>query len=212
MKIGVLFSGGKDSTLTSFLMQQSGFEIELIVFKPLQKHSYMLQGENLDICKLQAEAMNIKLNEFEVSGKKEVEIDEMLLHLKSLNLDGLASGAIESEYQRQRLDYITNKLKIPNYTPIWKKNDLILKMYKTMDIRLSKVAAYGLETELLGKSFDEISKLNYIGHKLLEGGEGETTVLDAPFFKKRIEIIKSKIEWCGSWGEWIIQKAKLVKK
>jgi diphthamide synthase (EF-2-diphthine--ammonia ligase) len=37
-------------------------------------------------------------------------------------------------------------------------------------------------------------------------------VLDAPFFKKRIEIVKSEIEWQGNTGSLKILEAKLADK
>ena len=45
-----------------------------------------------------------------------------------------------------------------------------------------------------------------------EGGEIETTVLDAPFFSKRIRIKESSIEYESNSGIFKIEKADLVKK
>ena len=49
-------------------------------------------------------------------------------------------------------------------------------------------------------------------HMAGEGGEYETVVLDAPFFKKRIEIVKSEIEWEGNSGSLKILDAILLDK
>ena len=46
----------------------------------------------------------------------------------------------------------------------------------------------------------------------LEGGEGETFVVDAPFFNKKITIEESDIEWDGVRGVAKIKKAKLEDK
>jgi diphthamide synthase (EF-2-diphthine--ammonia ligase) len=45
-----------------------------------------------------------------------------------------------------------------------------------------------------------------------EGGEYETLVLDAPFFKKRIEIIEAEKIWKNQSGYFLITKAKLENK
>jgi len=45
-----------------------------------------------------------------------------------------------------------------------------------------------------------------------EGGEIETTVLDAPLFKKRIEVIEYSVEARGNSGIFIIKKARLAPK
>ena len=47
---------------------------------------------------------------------------------------------------------------------------------------------------------------------MLEGGEGETFVTDAPFFKKRIVIEEWDKSWDGIRGVAKIKKAKLVEK
>ena len=52
-------------------------------------------------------------------------------------------------------------------------------------------------------------KINVAG----EGGEYETSVLDCPLFKKKIEIIESEIKMENEFtGELIVKKAKLVDK
>ena len=45
-----------------------------------------------------------------------------------------------------------------------------------------------------------------------EGGEIETTVLDAPMFQSRIEILDSEVQAEGNTGVYVIKKAKLTKK
>ena len=49
-------------------------------------------------------------------------------------------------------------------------------------------------------------------HKGGEGGEYETLVTDGPIFKKKIVIKKSRIEWDGVRGSYIIEDAELVDK
>jgi len=62
-----------------------------------------------------------------------------------------------------------------------------------------------------GKKLVELKekyKINPAG----EGGEMETTVLDAPFFKKKIKILDSETDYKENSGIFIIKKAGLVKK
>jgi diphthine-ammonia ligase len=215
MDVVCLFSGGKDSTLATFLMQSNGYKVKLVTFIPENRHSYMLHAENLHLCKLQAKAMNLKHFSFKVSGIKEKEVDEMLEHLKKIRneFDALCSGAFESEYQKQRIDYIADKLKVPSFCPLWKRSSLI-NAYKNMNIIITKVAAEGLTYDDLGKDFNDFldSSRNFEINKFFEGGEGETTVLDSIFFKKKIVVKKAKKIWHGTWGEFVIEKAVLVEK
>ena len=61
---------------------------------------------------------------------------------------------------------------------------------------------------------DELVELQrkYGMHAALEGGEGETFVLDCPIFEERIEIISSRKHWNGMSGHLEILDARLVPK
>ncbi len=205
MKVAVLFSGGKDSTLASFVMQSSGYEVLLVSFFPENKDSFMLHSKALSVVSLQAEAMNLPLVKFNVTGEKEKEVEEMLVHLSKLNINGIASGAIASEYQKQRIDYIAERLGVPSYSPLWHR--FPYEDYKEMSIIFSSVSAMGLSREMLGES--AISFLEK--YNAFEGGDAETLVLDAPFFKKSLLIDFDK-KWDGYSGEILIKKTKLVDK
>jgi len=45
-----------------------------------------------------------------------------------------------------------------------------------------------------------------------EGGEIETTVLDAPMFEQKIVVLESAVEARGNSGVYIIKRAQLVAK
>jgi diphthamide synthase (EF-2-diphthine--ammonia ligase) len=45
-----------------------------------------------------------------------------------------------------------------------------------------------------------------------EGGEYETFVLDAPFFRKRIEVLSASVEYREHRGIYRIDRARLVAK
>jgi uncharacterized protein (TIGR00290 family) len=84
---------------------------------------------------------------------------------------------------------------------------------------ISGVFAFPLEKEMLGKTIDKemIKKLKILKEKYSinpagEGGELETTVLDAPLFKKRIEIDDFEIKYENYSGVFEITKAKLIEK
>ncbi|MEM4295309.1 MAG: diphthine--ammonia ligase [Candidatus Anstonellales archaeon] len=213
MRVACLFTGGKDSTLAAHLMESNGYETILVTFMPKRKHSYMLHSENLNLTKLQAKALGMHHYMFYVSGIKEREVSEMLTCLKKLKeeleFDAICSGAVESEYQKQRIDYISEKLHVPAFCPLWKRFSL-LQAYEDMEILVVKVSAYGLDKNCLGKQFKDIK--NEFIHPFFEGGEAETAVLDAPFFNSRIIILKKEIKWHKDWGELIIKDAEIREK
>jgi uncharacterized protein (TIGR00290 family) len=81
------------------------------------------------------------------------------------------------------------------------------------------VACEGLDKSWLGKiidqqSFKELKKLSekHRFNMAGEGGEFETFVLDAPNFKKRLDVTDGEIVWNRDSGFYIIKKAKLVNK
>ena len=205
MKVAVLFSGGKDSTLTAFLMNQLSFSITLVTFIPENKYSYMLHSRALEVVDFQAKAMGFPIKKFKVSGEKEKEVEEILKHLSSLNIEGIASGAVSSEYQKQRIDFIANELNVPSYAPLWHK--YLLEDYKQMEVIFSSVSSMGLGEEHLGKPVDPF----LLKYNFFEGGEAETLVLNAPFFQKKLDIEFEKV-FRGTSGEIIIRSVKLVEK
>lgn len=81
------------------------------------------------------------------------------------------------------------------------------------------IFAEALDKELLGKKIDKkiVSELSKIAaeHHINpagEGGEIETTVLDAPVFKKKIEISRFETNHANNAGTFSIIEAKLVSK
>lgn len=202
-------SGGKDSVISTFLMLSMGFDVETVSFIPKNKDSYMLHSVNINLASLVSEAMGLKHHSFFVSGDKEREVEEMLEALSSIpELEGISSGAVRSEYQKQRIDYIGEELGVPSYSPLWRKEHVVLSFVKDMEVIYTKVSSYGLGKEVLGKPFFPPK----LGSPVLEGGEGETLVLDAPWFNKRLCITSSRIEGKGLTYSLIIEGVKLCEK
>ena len=86
-------------------------------------------------------------------------------------------------------------------------------------IIISGIFAYLLDETWLEKRIDKdiIKKLIALKDKYEinpagEGGELETTVLDAPFFKKKIKITDSEIKAKNNSGILIIKDAELVDR
>jgi ABC transporter with metal-binding/Fe-S-binding domain ATP-binding protein len=222
MKLAALISGGKDSVFAIYKALEEGHEVtHLINIVPARDDSYMYHSINLHMVELISAACEIPLIRQQSSGIKELELDDLTLALKKVDVDGVSVGAIESQYQASRVQKICDSLGLKVYSPLWHRDpeELLNEMAKVMDIRIVRVAAEGLDSSWLGRpinvnSIENLKALNrrYMVHMAGEGGEYETLVLDAPFFKKRIEILKSEIEWEGDSGSLNILEAKLVDK
>ena len=203
MKLGVLFSGGKDSTFATWIAKREGHEIScLISIASENKESYMFHTPSIDKTKKQAEVMDIPLIFQKTKGKKEDELKDLKSAIrkakKKYKIDGIVTGAVESVYQASRIQKICNELDLECFNPLWQKNqfELLEDLLKNkFEIILTGVFAYPLDEKWLGKKIDkkfieEMKKLNekYKINPAGEGGEFETFVLDCPLFKKKLKV------------------------
>ncbi|MFH1377042.1 MAG: diphthine--ammonia ligase [Candidatus Woesearchaeota archaeon] len=224
MKLGVLFSGGKDSTYAAYLASKEHELVCLISMKSDNPDSYMFHTPNIDLVLYQAEAMDLPLVIGNTKGEKEVELEDLEETIKKAkeeyNLDGIITGALYSDYQRERIEKIAEKLNLKVISPLWHKNqekymrELIENKF---EIIFSSVAADGLDKSWLGRIItnEDIDKLVELNKKnglniALEGGEAESFVLNCPLFKKRLKILKSRVvEENKSVAKLIIDEVKL---
>jgi ABC transporter with metal-binding/Fe-S-binding domain ATP-binding protein len=226
MKLGVLFSGGKDSTYAFLKASETEKVVCLITVISKNKESYMFHTPNIEITELQAESIGLPLVRVISEGKKEEELQDLKKAIEEakerFNIEGVVTGAIESVYQSGRIQRICNELNLHCFNPLWKKNqEKLLKeiLDSKFKVIISGIFAYPLDKRWLGKELNEstIKELINLKEKYKispagEGGEIETTVLDAPFFKKRIEILDYEIKAEENSGVFIIKKARLVEK
>ena len=226
MKLGVLFSGGKDSTFALRMAAEHEQVACLITLVSKNKESYMFHTPNIDLTKLQAEALGIPLIERVTEGRKEEELEDLEQAIAEaiarFNIEGIVTGAVESVYQSTRIQRICQRLNVWCLNPLWKRNqkelleELIQKRFKVI---ISGVFAYPLDASWLGKqlTIDVVEKLVELEKEFGispsgEGGEIETTVLDAPMFKKKIEVLDYEVDAKGNSGVFTVKKARLVSK
>ncbi|MCW4025599.1 MAG: diphthine--ammonia ligase [Candidatus Bathyarchaeota archaeon] len=226
MKLGILFSGGKDSTLAMHIAAQKEQVTCLITVASKNKESFMFHTPNIDITALQAEALGLPLVTVETEGKKEEELADLekaILQAKeTLGIEGVVTGAVESVYQSERVQRICSRLDLWCFNPLWKhdQRELLEELLERgFEVLISGVFAYPLDESWLGKRLDQkmITRLvelqNSIGLSPTgEGGEIETTVLDAPLFKQKIQIQQSETVARGNSGVFRILKAGFVAK
>jgi diphthine-ammonia ligase len=208
MKLGVLFSGGKDSCFACYLAKKYGYDIScLIAIVSENPYSYMFHTPLIEATKKQAEAMNIPLIKQNTKGKKEIELIDLKKAIKTAkekySIEGIVTGAVESVYQSTRIQKICDKLGIECFNPLWQKdqiellNDLIKYRFEVI---ISGVFAFPLDKRWIGRKIDSqfIKDIQKLKDQLQvnpagEGGEFETFVLDSPLFTKPLQIKESKI-------------------
>jgi ABC transporter with metal-binding/Fe-S-binding domain ATP-binding protein len=188
--------------------------------------SYMFHFPNLQWTRLQAEAIGVPQLTATTKGVKEEELDDLhqaLADAKSkFGLEGVYTGALASVYQKTRVERICTDLELACISPLWRVDPeahLRRLVKDRFSVVVVSVSALGLDQNWLGKELDPkaIGELVALGRKFrfhigLEGGEGETLVLDAPFFSRRLEIRSSTKHWRGDSGYLEITNAELVPK
>ncbi|MGC8497695.1 MAG: diphthine--ammonia ligase [Thermoplasmata archaeon] len=218
MKAISLYSGGKDSTFALYMALQQGMNIEkLVSINPLNKESVMYHVPNIEHTKTIAEAIGIPLDLFYLSDDPN-DLEEAL---GKYDAEIVVSGAIKSEFQKTKLERICTNLNKISYTPLWYKDEhlLIEEIIKSgFEVYISAVSAEGLKEDFLGAKFDMqlLSKLVELNKKYRinisgEGGEYESIVLYAPFFKKRLVVKEYSREWFGSSGIFNIKKLEILQ-
>jgi asparagine synthase (glutamine-hydrolysing) len=203
MKLGVLFSGGKDSTFAVYLAKKKGYDVAcLITIISENKESFMFHTPSIQKTKKQAEVMGIPLVVGKTKGEKEIELEDLRKAVEEAKekygIEGIVTGAVESVYQASRIQKICSELDLECFNPLWQKDQIELLedlLKNNFNVIVTGVSAYPLDEKWLGRKIDkkfieDMKKLNekYKIHPAGEGGEFESFVLNCPLFKRKLKI------------------------
>ena len=228
MKLAALYSGGKDSTFAISCAQDLGHRVAcLITMHPIADDSALFHYPNSWVTEYLADAMQIPLMGFQVSGRsKEDEmkaLEEAIVQVKSLHeIDGIVYGGISSNYQKQAFEQVCVRQRIAAVAPLWNSEPerYITELFKRgFRIIIAGVSTMGLDKGWLGRELDKeaIDKLMSVSKKCgfnltFEGGEAETLVIDCPLYCKRLQINAATTYWDGQRGIFEIRDVALVEK
>ncbi|MBA7512866.1 Amidophosphoribosyltransferase [subsurface metagenome] len=225
IKLGCLFSSGKDSGYALWLMLKDGYPVEcLITVKSRNPESYMFHTPAIDLVELQAEAIGLPLIMKETEGEKEKELEDLRAALSEAKtrygIEGVITGALWSNYQKERIERIAAEENLKVFSPLWHINqETEMRLVVTnFEVIFSGISAYGLDRSWLGRRItvedvDRLAALDIEMNISGEGGEFESLVLDGPMFKKRLVILKSEIvEEDENTARLVVKEAKLAGK
>ena len=217
MRVCSLFSGGKDSTYALHWAVLKGFDVAcLLTLRPHHSDSWMFHYPNIEWTRYQAEALGIQQVIYETSGVKDIELEDLrraFIDIKrSFGIIGIVTGALLSDYQRMMINIIAHDVGLRVYSPLWRKNQVTyLRDLYNQGFRfvLTSISTMGISPRLLGRvlTLDDIeelisSALRYGFNPALEGGEGETFVVDAPLFRYRVVIDDGEVRKLDQYS-WI---------
>jgi len=186
----------------------------------------MFHVPNIEVTGKQAEAIGLPLVRRKTKGEKERELEDLKKAIRvakaNYGLEGIVTGAVKSVYQSTRVQRICKQLGLWCFNPLWLKDEIELLKEVVKDkyeVVISGVFAFPLDREFLGRRLDEviIGKLERLKEEYGlspagEGGEIETTVTDAPFFKKRLEILDYDVCYKDYSGVFRIGNVRLINK
>ena len=225
MKLASLFSGGKDSTYSTYLAKNQGHDIRCLVsIFPKSDESHLLHHPNLKWTNLQSKSMKIPqltINSQSDDGSEEIEIMKKILQQakSDFEIEGIVHGGIKSQFQKDTFQNVCSTLDLEIISPLWDldpsnyMNDLVSANF---DYIIVSVSSDGLDDSWLGRKIgaNDIIHLQSLSKKFgfnlnFEGGEAETFVTDCPLFSDSIEIIEGKKVWDGYRGRFEILDARL---
>ncbi len=228
MRVACLFSGGKDSTYSLYLAKQSGVSVDcLLTLIPNSEESHLFHSPNIWATQLQAKALQIPIITKKI---KSISIDDECNKLDELisqanrdyKIEGIVHGGIRSNFQKNKFNKICEKYNLKLLSPLWQidEYDYMNQLLKnSFVIQIISVSSMGLDASFLGiilnySTLEDLYRRSkkYGFNLSFEGGEAETIVLDCPIFKKRLEILTSKIHWDGQRGIVEISDISLLDK
>lgn len=228
-----LFSGGKDSSWALHRALEVGLPVETLVTVHPAPDSYLYHVPATRLAGLAAESIGLPLLEVDAAvpadgpvdaaaqGDRELEPLEAALagyRDERGGLAGVTAGAVESEYQRDRLAGLCDRLGGELYAPLWRADPLEAGRAMVdagFDVRIVRVAADGLDESWLGRRLDHAALESLAAleasrgvHVLGEGGEYETLVVDGPHMDRRLAF-EATATWDGVRGELRVEDAWL---
>lgn len=223
MKLAALFSGGKDSTYAAQIMEMQGHEISCLVsIFPSDRNSWIFHTPNLHLVPRMAEAMGKPLVTASSSGTEEDDLRALEEALSGLDVEGVVTGALASDYQWDRINGVCKDLDLPVYSPLWRKDqEILMKDMLESGLRsiIVVVSAEGLDYRWLGRCIDERSleelkeaSVRFGFNISGEGGEYETLVLDSQIHQRPLEIIDTEIELLRDGGRLTVKTAELGER
>jgi len=221
VKLAALFSGGKDSTYATYLAEQMGHEVpELVTMVPKDPYAMLFHTLNLDLMPLHERSMARKIHQVRTSGDEKDDLAALKAELEKMEVEGVVTGAIASDYQWDRINGICEGLGLRCFSPLWRKDqEMLLRDMVSAGVEAVIVGTFveGMDRSWLGREIDDAAIEDLLALKGRfginvsgEGGEYETLALSSPMHSRPIRVIESKMESDRSSSRMLVTKADLA--
>lgn len=225
MRLGALFSGGKDSTLAIHEAVGAGHRVCcLMTVHPDSAESPLLHHPGTHVARLQARSLGLP---WYGRAAPSVDMDaesrtlDMLVEeaTRDHRIEGLVHGGLRSGFQRRVFADLCDRHSLEAVAPLWGRGDGYLHDVIGAGIRfvVVGVSAGGLDGSWLGRTIthQDADRLESLAasHGLaadFEGGEAETLVVDCPLFKYGIVLCGHPV-WDGYRGVLEIRGASPLR-
>lgn len=228
MRIAALFSGGKDSTYSIYLMKKLGHDVvSLLTIIPSFCDSMLFHYPDIRMSPYLAEAMAMPLHQFNsdqssTDAESNVLSDALKFMRSEYGIDGIVHGGISSYFQKNVFEKSCQKYGLSVFSPVWHmdpKSYMHELLSANFSIVITSVSCLGLDSAWLGcrLDHDKVNNLEKLSSKYgfnlnFEGGEAETIVTDCPLYTKKFVITDSAVTWEGERGIFEILDFELITK
>src|SRR3989344_4367130 len=229
MDVGILYSGGKDSTYAIEYCKNKGWNIKyLISIKPTRTDCYLFHYATVELTQELSKILGYKqfyLTCDVADPEKEANIVKELVEKQQgiEKVDALVLGGVGlQETQLKSLQKALMPLNVEvfashaghDHEELFR--DMINRGYK---IIITQIATDGgkkwLGQEINKDNFEDFKQdsIKYGYHIGLEGGYMDSLVIDAPIFNKKLEILDSKKVFESEYNGYVkVDKYQLVEK
>ncbi len=207
MKALSLFSGGKDSFMSSMIAMEQGYTIDYGITVIPEEYSMMFHYPNAYLSRFSASLLGLNIKYI-----MESEFENFIKNISG-KYDAIITGAIASDYQKIRIEKLCYDHNTIVYSPLWRLNqeDILEELVsRNIKAKIVSISAEGFVREDLGKDIDstyikylkklyEKYKINIAG----EGGEYESFVYGLSDCILKIKT--QRIVWKNSGGYLILE-------
>lgn len=222
MRLAALYSGGKDSTFALYLAEQMGHDIPYVVNIRPDAESWIFHVPNQNVVPMLAQSMGKELRVVPTDGTEEGDMKALSDVLKDMDVEGIVTGAVWSDYQWDRMNMVCGELGLKVISPLWRKDQrMVLNEMMDAGIKAVVIGTYaeGLSEKWLGRPLDaeaqkDLLALNkeYGISVIGEGGEYESLTIDSPMQDSVLSIDECRKEWKNMAGTMHVTKATLIPK